>query len=87
MVISAMDIIMPVMMTGVMITTVTIRSAHVITTMPLGETNGEHHDGHPDALVKKSNSSPYIPVGVAQFPLQLPLDSFGCSQLPLNDFQ
>ena len=58
MVISAMDIIMSVLMTSVMIETVTIMLAHVITTMPLGETNGEHHDEHPDALARTSNNFP-----------------------------
>ena len=52
MVISAMDIIMPMILTSVMITTVTSGLASVMTTMSLGETNGEHHDGHPDALAK-----------------------------------
>ena len=58
MVITAMDIIMSVMMTSVMITTVTIRMTNVMTTMSLGETIGEPHDGHPDALAMKSNSPP-----------------------------
>ena len=58
MVISAMDIIMPMIMTSVMITTVTLILRSVLTTMSLGETSGEHHDGRPDALARKSNSSP-----------------------------